>query len=206
MTHTILQWMDLARSVGRSGAFNARTLRRRERLRDTYAIVARSLMQHRDFQSAFDVGCANGFKLEVFLDAGIRVGGIDLSPDVLDVIPPALRPFVQAADFAEAAGRWDLVTCVEMAEHIRPGRSGELVEVVTRLAERWIYFSAAPPGQLGHGHINLRPQADWLQLFAERGWARDDARTKAVKHDLAGLEAAPWLAANVIILAPAWLP
>ena len=83
--------------------------------------------------------------------AAFDVRGIDISPDIKDAVGPDLVDRVEVGDFSAAQGSAELVCCVEVAEHIRPERSLDLVGTLTRLATRWIYFSAAPPGQLGRG-------------------------------------------------------
>jgi SAM-dependent methyltransferase len=180
--------------------FEEKHFRAREKFRPDYALVASSLLGRLDFDSVFDVGCANGFLLEAFLAAGKRIGGIELSPAAVAVLPPAIRANVAIGDFSEMTGRWDLVCCVEVAEHIVPARSAELVAVVAGGAQRWVYFTAAPPGQSGRGHINCRPLEEWLELFAARGWSLDDDLTAAVRTDLQALAEAHWLRGNSLVL------
>ena len=72
----------------------------------------------------------------------------------------------------------------------------------TRTAIAWIFFTAAPPGQGGRGHINCRPPAEWLADFEQRGWVTDPARTEAVRRDLERLERATWLRSNGFVLTP----
>lgn len=176
----------------------------RERLRPAYEVLADGLLATLDFDSVIDVGCANGFLLSGFRRAGRRVRGLDLSVEVRQVLPPDLQGSVEVADFARASGRWDLVCCVEVAEHIPRRRSDELVETLVRLTDRWIYFTAAPPGQPGHGHINCRPREEWLTLFTDRGWAVAEGPTSALFERLASLPSAPWLRDNGVVLEPAF--
>jgi hypothetical protein len=109
-------------------------------------------------------------------------------------------------DFAEVPQHFprpfDLVCCVEVAEHIDPARSRELVTVVTNAARRWIYFTAAPPGQSGRGHINCRPHEEWLGWFEEEGWRTAGEETEALRAALEHLTRAHWLQGNSFLLAP----
>jgi SAM-dependent methyltransferase len=180
--------------------FEEKHFRAREKFRPDYRLLASTLLARVDFGSVFDVGCANGFLLESFLAAGKRIGGIELSPAAVAVLPAAVRPSVAIGDFAEAAGRWDLVCCVEVAEHIVPARSAELVSSLAGAASRWIYFTAAPPGQSGRGHINCRPPEEWLALFAAEGWSLEAGVTADVRADLEALSEAHWLRGNSLIL------
>jgi hypothetical protein len=152
------------------------------------------------------VGCANGFLLASFAAAGRRIAGIEASPAVREVLPPEVAQAVAVGDFAEVPERWaepfDLVCCVEVAEHIAPARSRELVTVVTSAARRWIYFTAAPPGQTGRGHINCRPHEEWLDWFAGEGWRVAEPETGALRSDLERLTRAHWLRGNSFVLDP----
>jgi hypothetical protein len=172
----------------------------RERLRDDYQILAQSILKHVRFDSVMDVGCANGFLLAEFSKAGKRPHGVELSREVVDVLPPELRRVVQLGGFSAAQGTYDLVCCVEVAEHIHARKSKPLVKKLTELALETIYFTAAPPGQRGHGHINCRPHEDWLAMFAELGWSCDWNMTGKIRRDLEQLRIAGWLRGNSLIL------
>lgn len=187
--------------LGIPSAFHRRQFAARERFRSDYRILADSLLAHLDFATVIDIGCANGFLLEPFLAAGRDAVGTEVSPEVLAVVPPELRSRIRIGDFTTSEGIHDLVCCVEVAEHIRPARSDELVATLTRLSRRWIWFTAAPPGQTGHGHINCRPHDDWIARFAARGFAVDRERTDLVRCDLERLAVAVWLRGNGFVLA-----
>ncbi len=58
----------------------------------------------------------------------------------------------------------DLVTSIEVAEHL-PDEAGRVL--IKRMTEssNFIIFSAAVPGQRGFGHINLQWQSYWGDIF-----------------------------------------
>jgi SAM-dependent methyltransferase len=184
------------RLSNRPKRYRLRDLRRRERFRPDYDLLADFLLRQLAFDSAIDVGCGNGFLLERFHDAGKRISGVDISPDVPVVLGKRLNGAVRVADFGAAVGTFDLACCVEVAEHIAPDRSLSLVETLTRVARSWIYFSAAPEGQAGRGHINCRPHKDWVSWFEVRGWQLDEVNTERLREHLEALELAPWLRGN----------
>jgi len=186
----------LRRLARRPKPYRLRDLRRRERFRPDYDLVADFLLERLAFESAIDVGCGNGFLLERFHDAGKSIAGVDLSPDVPHLLGKRLNGAIRVADFGAAVGSFDLACCVEVAEHIAPDRSLSLVETLTRVARSWIYFSAAPEGQAGRGHINCRPHSDWLDWFEVRGWHLEAERTEEMREHLTQLELAPWLRGN----------
>ena len=181
--------------------YRAKDFRRRQAMRPDYRRVAASLVARLEFDSVADIGCANGFLLEAFLTAGKRVAGIELSPEVRQVLREDVEPYVSIGDFSEMKGRYELVCCIEVAEHIPAPRSADLVDTLCGLAERWIYFTAATPGQGGHGHINCRPHREWLDMFETRGWIASDKLTADLRQDLAKLETAHWLRDNSFLLA-----
>lgn len=182
--------------------FRAEQFADQRRFDDDYSVVAESLLELIDFESVVDLGCANGLLLGRFMQAGKSVSGVELSAEVREYLPTALKPFVEIGDFSSASGEWDLACCMEVAEHLTPKRSEELVAKLTSLATAWVYFTAAPPGQGGHGHINCRPMAEWLAWFEARDWKVDEERTAALQRRIATLELATWLSGNSVILAP----
>src|SRR6185436_3241542 len=60
--------------------------------------------------------------------------------------------------------RFDLVVCLEVAEHLPSEHAKPFVESLVRLAPA-VLFSAAIPGQGGTHHINERWQDYWAALF-----------------------------------------
>ncbi len=190
----------LQRLVRRPKPYRLRDLRRRERYRSDYDLVADYLLRSLPFDSAIDIGCGNCFLLDRFLAAGKRIAGVDVSPDVPQLVGERLNGSIQVADFGAAAGSYDLACCVEVAEHIEPERSLSLVETLARVARSWIYFSAAPEGQQGRGHINCRPHEEWLDWFDAFGWHLDEAGTAALREHLERLELTPWLRGNSFLL------
>lgn len=147
--------------------------------------------------SVVDVGGGTGAWLREFVRHGVR------EVRLLDV--PAVRPGLlidpaafQPADLSAAIPelpRADLAVCLECAEHLPPARGPELVGRLTAAADR-VVFSAAPPGQGGKGHINLRPPGYWAGEFGERGFRRYDI----LRGDFLRAAAMPyWYAQNTFL-------
>jgi SAM-dependent methyltransferase len=123
-------------------------------------------------QSVIDVGCGAGVWLDEFVRAGVAdVVGVDgpWVPVALRKVPPErflvhdlTRPLALPRQF-------DLVVCLEVAEHLPSEAAKDLVGTLVRLGSV-ILFSAAAPGQGGTGYLNERPHAWWDRLFAARGF------------------------------------
>jgi len=176
--------------------FDDKKLENRRKFEDDYIILADSLDNRLSFRSVIDVGCAQGLLLEPLYKRGYDVTGVEVSEAVAKYVSQELLQQIKFSDFSEANGKFDLVCCVEVAEHIRPSRSEELVYKLCKLSEKYVYFTAAPPGQDGHGHINCRPHYEWKTLFQKKGYIINDKLTKKLKSDLSGIKEATWIKAN----------
>jgi hypothetical protein len=67
-------------------------------------------------------------------------------------------------------GRHSLAVCLEVAEHLSPGRAQSFIADLCRLSDV-VLFSAAIPGQGGTGHVNEQPPQYWAGLFEQQGYA-----------------------------------
>ena len=134
--------------------------------------------------SVLDVGCGAAAWLAAHQEAGVaEVLGIDgdyLDPALLLIDPARFRPMdiTQPLDLGR---RFDLVQCLEVAEHVPAAAGPVLVDNLARHGER-ILFSAAVPGQGGKGHINERPLGYWRDLFAARGYRAFDFIRPRIAH------------------------
>lgn len=196
-----LRRKNLQPSESSGASFTDSTFASREKFRECYDVVANSLCRHLDFDCVLDVGCANGFLLE-FLDKKQKeVRGIELSHDALNFIPDHLKKFVTIGDATQMKPqrRFDLVTCIEVAEHIHQNRSDALVDFLTASSIDHIYFTAAYPDQPGHGHINCQPQFFWMRKFHEKGYEVNWSKSQSLINDLQELSVAPWLSMNSLV-------
>src|SRR6185369_14505317 len=76
-----------------------------------------------DWRTALDVGCGAGLLTEPLARLGARASGIDASPELIDVArwhaaAMGLDIDYRAGDVQELEGRFDLITCMEVIEHV----------------------------------------------------------------------------------------
>jgi len=67
-------------------------------------------------------------------------------------------------------GPFDLVLSIEVAEHIDHAQHPLLFDFLAARAGHWVVFSAARPGQGGHGHVAERPEEEWRHEWLSRGF------------------------------------
>lgn len=122
--------------------------------------------------SVVDVGCGIGLFLEAFSNMGVKqVCGIDGSW----VRPEQLH--IKKTDFISRdltkpillERKFDLVVCLEVAEHLPSEAAPTLVQSLVRLGPV-ILFSAAIPEQGGVSHLNEQWPEYWTALFSQRGY------------------------------------
>lgn len=148
-------------------------------------------------RSVIDVGCGVGQYPHLFRKFGAeQVFGIDgLRPE---------RSFLADGEYLahdltmplDLHRRFDLVVCLEVAEHMPPGTELHLLDLLDRHAMDYMLFSAAEPGQPGHGHINCRPLPFWENLLRSKGWNPLLFETLAFR----AIASFSWLRRNPILL------
>jgi SAM-dependent methyltransferase len=123
-------------------------------------------------RSIVDLGCGTGIWLATFKDFGVEeVLGVD-GPWVSRArLKIPLDRFV-AHDLTKPFSsdmRYDLVICLEVAEHLPESAAPQLVETITSLGSV-VVFSAAIPGQGGTDHLNEQWPSYWIEMFNARGF------------------------------------
>lgn len=122
---------------------------------------------------ALDLGCGPGLYVEEMRAQGIDAFGIDNDPRMVPG-PTLLRQDITSS---QPGGVYDIVVSLEVGEHIAHSLSGRYVRFIDMTDCRIVYFSAARPGQGGHGHINCQPKAYWVERFHSYGFWLNPDRT-----------------------------
>ena len=131
-------------------------------------------------QSVVDVGCGMGQFLEKFYTSGIvDITGIDGEWVSKKDLYFNHKFFFQHNLETELVfnRKFDLVICLEVAEHLAVTAADILVDNLTSLGDT-IIFSAAVPGQGGQNHINEQPFAYWIEKFNAKGYLFKDVFRK----------------------------
>lgn len=127
-------------------------------------------------KSVLDVGCGTGFFLRSFMDMGvIDILGLDGDYVPRDMLRIPEEQFIVHDLESEFVldRRYDLVMCLEVAEHVSDQASDSLIKSLVRHGDL-IAFSAAVPGQGGTNHVNERYLSYWHEKFSAQGYEMAD--------------------------------
>lgn len=148
--------------------------------------------------SLLDVGCGRGTWLRSAIDLGIAdvlgLDGADIPSDQL-LFPPNLFRRQDLTAPWSLGRKFDVVLCLEVAEHIPESFSKTFVNNLTEHGDT-VVFSAACPGQVGQHHVNLQWPAYWQRLFNNCGFVCDD-RVRWEMWDIKEIE--PWYRQNMFV-------
>jgi len=132
--------------------------------------------------SVLDVGCGEGHGAGFFREQGCDVLGVDGSVEALrdSVIPDrhvrhdyASGPYRPGRDF-------DLVWSCEFVEHVEE-RYCENFLASFDSAARYLFMTAAPPGQVGWHHVNCQPSGYWIEKIEPRGFRFSRSLTRRAR-------------------------
>jgi len=148
--------------------------------------------------SLLDVGCGRGTWIKAAKESGVKecfgVDGVDITTDDLlfrkenFLHQDLTKPW-------DLKRRFDLVLCLEVAEHLDKGFAPILIDALTKHSDR-IVFSAACPGQPGQHHVNCQWPEYWQRLFNDFGFVcQDEIRWKI----WANSQIEPWYRQNLFV-------
>jgi 2-polyprenyl-3-methyl-5-hydroxy-6-metoxy-1,4-benzoquinol methylase len=149
--------------------------------------------------SVIDVGCGTGRLLAAFADKGVSVRGLEGSRHAIAI--SSVSEHIIRCNLERGVpdiGRFDACFCIEVAEHLPPRCAKSLVSGITAMSDV-VVFTAAPPGQKGSHHINLRPQAYWINAFEEQGFLLNSL-TEDLRISIARVQSdAKYIEANLMV-------
>lgn len=170
------------------------------------AVLAR-IMPLLAVRRVVDIGCGVGTWLRAASELGAaEVLGVD--GDYIDrcMLHIDFKDFI-AGDIAHqplgsllgarAVEKFDIVMCLEVAEHLPFARAASLVKELTQLGDV-VVFSAAVPFQYGADHRNEQWQDFWAILFRENGYECWDWLRSEIWLDQ---EVDWWYAQNLLVFA-----
>ena len=135
--------------------------------------IAKKIHDRLSPKTVLDVGCAIGMLVEALRSQGIDADGIDVSEWAIAQVPEPLRPYCRVGSITEElADHYDLITCIEVLEHLPRSMAAAAVSNLCRHADQ-ILFSSTPDCFDEPTHLNVESPSYWAQLFAAHGFTRD---------------------------------
>lgn len=138
-----------------------------------FAGVANRIVSGLKPVTVLDAGCAIGFLVEALRNLGVQAFGFDYSEYAISQVPEKFRPFVKTGSLTEPIeGRYDLVTCIEVIEHLSAADASIAVKNLCNASDT-VLFSSTYGDFEEPTHLNVQPPYYWSRLFAENGFVRD---------------------------------
>ncbi len=155
-----------------------------------------------DPNSVLDVGCGRGVWLSAWKKLGVKeVLGLDGTYINKSSLFIDAEEFI-ATDISQPINlgkRFDLVQCLEVAEHLSSDASDTLISNLVNHSNI-VLFSSASPGQGGEHHVNERPISYWAAKFKSAEYdAFDYPRSVVQRHK----DIEPWYRFNTVMYANA---
>jgi SAM-dependent methyltransferase len=127
-------------------------------------------------ESMLDVGCGTGTWMRAALDIGVRdvfgMDGIEVKGDDF-AVEPSRRAIVDLTQAWRLERRFDVVLCLEVAEHLNEPAAPTLIDALVAHTD-YVVFSAACPNQRGQHHVNCQWPGYWQSLFNQREFVCSD--------------------------------
>lgn len=151
-----------------------------------FAHIADCIIRQLNPQRVLDAGCAKGFLVAALRERGVEAFGFDVSELAVAEAPDGARPHVRVGSLTDPIeDRFDLITCIEVIEHLDPADAATAVANLCAASDR-VLLSSTPADLHEPTHVNVQPPERWAQHFAGHGFFRD------FRHDAGYLT--PWAA------------
>ena len=143
-----------------------------EQWRSFFLVIADRIVGITNPRTILDVGCARGLLVQALAQRGVDAHGIDISEHAIASAHEDVRDRLRVASATEPLeGRVDLITCIEVLEHMSPVDAQRAIDSMTAATDV-VLFSSSPGDHDEPTHVNTRPTAQWAAWFAERGFFR----------------------------------
>lgn len=139
--------------------------------RTFFTTVAERIRAATNPRSVLDVGCARGLLVQAFCEQGVDGYGIDVSQHAIETAHPDVASRLSVGSAEKIAGSWDLITCIEVLEHMSPADAERAIDSMCAASDR-VLLSSSPSDFSEPTHVNVREPAAWAASFAERGFFR----------------------------------
>jgi 2-polyprenyl-3-methyl-5-hydroxy-6-metoxy-1,4-benzoquinol methylase len=129
--------------------------------------IALPVWHYFESEKSLDVGCATGFVVEALSELGFNAWGTDLSFWAVEHAAQGAKGRLRQGDLMEglpfANGEFDVVTCLEVLEHMEPGMIPAVLSEIRRVCSKYVVATIPSFGdnQYGPGgwfDVKVRPE------------------------------------------------
>lgn len=153
-----------------------------------YGAIADAIIDQYHPASVIEFGCGNGELTRALSNRGIFVTALDgySNPDFFGATGIQFKNVdlnkPEAVISLLGTAKFDLAICMEVAEHLTPNVSFDLIKSLTTVSDV-VVFSAAVPGQGGDGHVNCRNRTEWHEFFLSQGFVIADTIRERIRNN-----------------------
>lgn len=141
--------------------------------RNHFRTLAETIVERYHPKRVLDVGCAKGFLVEHLRNCGVEAFGIDASEYAISRVSPAARPYCKVASGdGPISEKYDLITCIEVAEHVPAAVGTRMIHNICNAAQE-VIFSSTPSDFNDDTHLNIKTASGWDRAFAEHQYYPD---------------------------------
>jgi 2-polyprenyl-3-methyl-5-hydroxy-6-metoxy-1,4-benzoquinol methylase/uncharacterized protein YbaR (Trm112 family) len=146
---------------------------RSEQWLNTFRAIADRIVGDIGPKRVLDAGCALGLLVEALRSRGVEAFGFDVSAYAISQVHESARSHCRIGSVTqELDGRYDLIVCLEVLEHVPQAEAEAAIANFCRHTDDVLFSSTS-----GHydeaTHINVRMPEEWAELFARHGFLRD---------------------------------
>lgn len=130
-----------------------------------------------------DIGCGDGFYVDILEKGGIPTIGYDGNPYTNDI-----NKLCYTKDFTIpmlSNWRYEWAICLEVGEHIPPQYEEIFIDNLTKCCTKGIILSWSIPEYGGDGHVNSLENAYVIERMFEKGFRVDVDATKNLRNSVA---------------------
>lgn len=138
--------------------------------------AAMTVWRHFDVTKTLDVGCATGFVVEALRELGLDAWGTDISHYAIDRPAQGARGFLQWGDLMAglpyADGQFELLTCLETLEHMKPEMIDDVLRELRRVTSKYLVCTIPSfgPNQYGPGGwFEVKTRDDKTEEYYAKG-------------------------------------
>ena len=129
-------------------------------------------------KTVLDVGCATGYLVAALRDRDVEAYGFDISDSAILHVREDIRPFCTVHSLLkderppEFPGTFDLVTCIEVLEHLYEEEVDIAVQNLCRFSDS-VLFSSSSEDIVEVTHVNVRQPEYWAKIFAKQNYYKN---------------------------------